>query len=553
MPLRSGGAFYVRVRTIGNGQPQPVTGPSPLPLAAGLMIYSMSHERGHSPPRPAPTPLPWLGLLAVAATIRFMAATRGSFNLDEWFTAQMVTGSRGFFDMVANVAAFDAHPPLYYALAWLGSFATGYWSATGYEPGVQLALRLPPLLLGVTGIGLMALLAWRELSPRAALFAASLATLSAVWIQRDSQARMYPLLVVLSLAALLLLLRAVDRNTVTAWSIYALAAALLLYTHYLAVFLLLGHAGYGLLYLRRSGRKLGLALLAVVPFLLWLPVLIRSLAGGRAYADIREPAGLVLDNFWRWLLNPWDRSPLFVGVTLLAWAVLLYGLGHSLARRRLRALVTAALLLPLGGWLVVSATVVNLFSSRYLIVFLPLLLLLLSYGLDRIARASPTSGYGLFALCLAVSGLGTVAHFRAIPTPSWQTIAEAATVQVTDGDAVLSNSQEGTALLGYYLLEPSGTQPFVHTTDDPRTMPAERFESAGSVWYIKEAFAPWDPRNWTAEEEAFFVRWSNDHTDLVRLVPVGRNMVLVELKVQGRDADDPDSLRTDSPVVAETP
>jgi hypothetical protein len=184
---------------------------------------------------------PLAGVIVLAAGLRFGTLDANGFWGDEISTVSLV--HMPYPDMLAGVARLESTPPLYYSLAWLWAKLFGT---------TEVGLRSLSAVLGV-GTVPVAYLAARELvSRRAALMAATLVAVSPVLVWFSAEARSYALLVFLATVALWLFGRALRTSSVASLTLWAVASALAVTTHYFAVFLA---APQALLLVRRAHRR----------------------------------------------------------------------------------------------------------------------------------------------------------------------------------------------------------------------------------------------------------------------------------------------------------
>ena len=201
--------------------------------------------------------------LALAAALRMLLLGQNSIWLDEAVVVRATQTNWG--DLFGLLQVSDAHPPLYYVLvkAWVSVAGTS-----------EVALRLPSVVFSVASVALTFMLARRVCSNTVSLLAAFLLSVSPFQIMAGQEARMYPLLEVLVLASTLALVAATERGGLLRWAAYALAATLMVYTHYLSFLVLAAH---GLWVLLTAPRQLGRWLLGIVAaailFLPWEPSL----------------------------------------------------------------------------------------------------------------------------------------------------------------------------------------------------------------------------------------------------------------------------------------
>jgi len=180
----------------------------------------------------------------------------------------------------------ESAPPLYYALAWLWTQATG----TG-----EVGLRSLSALAGVATVPVAYLLGVELRDRRAGIAAAALVAVNPMLLWYSQEARDYSLLVLLTAVATLYFLRALDvpvergpyghlrtgtsagRTDLTLWGVFA---ALSLATHYFAVFPLALEALWLLRRLRR--RALAGIWIPVAAGLALLPLLVHQVSLGHA-------------------------------------------------------------------------------------------------------------------------------------------------------------------------------------------------------------------------------------------------------------------------------
>lgn len=245
----------------------------------------------HTPSRSHAVAL--LAILLVAFAVRVYALDAQSLWYDEAVTAQVTQQG---LSALAQWTADDIQPPLYYATVagWTRLAGTSEW-----------ALRFPSVAFGLAMVALAYALGKRLFGQPAAWLAAFLAGIHPLWVYYSQEARMYTLLTALGMLAGYALLRVLaaasgaPRRRWRWWAVFAGASVALLYTHYFAAFLLLAYALVFLLALalpaalsaplaRPARRRLlaegaGIALLAVLVYLPWLPNAVRRFGVDASY------------------------------------------------------------------------------------------------------------------------------------------------------------------------------------------------------------------------------------------------------------------------------
>ena len=194
-----------------------------------------------------------IGIVSAGALARFASLGVQSYHHDEVITAARVLGG-SFGHMLHEVRAGESNPPLYYVLAWAWSQAFGT---------AEVGLRSLSALLGTATIP-FAFLAARELAGRwAGLLAAALVALNPMLIWYSQEARSYAALVFFGALALWFFARALRTRAAADLSLWALASALALYSHYFAVFALALESAWLLVALRDRARLVVPAVCAV--------------------------------------------------------------------------------------------------------------------------------------------------------------------------------------------------------------------------------------------------------------------------------------------------
>jgi len=249
--------------------------------------------------------------------------------------AQLTTPLRAALDDASTTlqrVRDDVHPPLYFLLmdAWV--FIAGE---------SVFALRYLSLLIALVGIAALYTLTRQLYSTSAAIYAAVLFGMSMLMVYYSREARMYTLLMTLSVASTLAYVRLMRRITVWRALLYGVIGALALYTHYAAALILLTHLLYALV--MRRWRLIPMLMLPIVLFSPYIPTvwaqLVTNPAGSLAVPistslAVVSALGLLLTGGWWWVYvlaligifmarQPWQHMLLFVLWLLITPLVLL--------------------------------------------------------------------------------------------------------------------------------------------------------------------------------------------------------------------------------------
>lgn len=177
-------------------------------------------------------------VIAVGAVLRLVFIARQPIGYDEDFTAVVVHQPIG---RMIDIVSRDSAPPLFYVLERAVVALTDLLGLASFGgPGGPVALRLVPGLAGIALIPLIAALARRVAGDAAALWAAVFAALAPTTVMLSDFARMYNLAAAFTVAAALLLWRAIEKPGPVRWAAYVAAAAAAAWTDYFSVVALAG-------------------------------------------------------------------------------------------------------------------------------------------------------------------------------------------------------------------------------------------------------------------------------------------------------------------------
>jgi len=290
-----------------------------------------------------------------------------------------------------------------------------HWSRALFGTS-ELASRLPAYLSGVLLIPAAAWVGWKQFGPRVAIVLTGIVTALPPLVEYSAQARGYTLATLLITLAFLFMQYALDSPTRSAWVLYAVTAALSMFTIVTSV---MGLYFIGAWLLLRPGRTvrhivqatLWTTLAGALAAVLYLPVILhsgwRSLLSNtyvKAVAFREMPRRLlelaqVLRDCWAGALPIW-LAALLVLASLVA-----------VARRHNGGYHAAALAFGFAGMcavvLLVNRTVP---PDRSFIVILPLLAMLTAVGLEWwLSRLSRLHRFALPLVAITLSATWMVA------------------------------------------------------------------------------------------------------------------------------------------------
>jgi mannosyltransferase len=422
-------------------------------------------------------------LLGGALALRLVIAPLPSYWVDEAFTIHLL--GQDFGGMLDQVAETESTPPLYYALAWLWSEASGVG---------ELGLRSLSALAGTATVGLAWMLGRWVAGPRAALAAGALVAVNPFLLWFSTEARAYALATALATGALVLLVRLLARDAdgggdandterdarserdaaaererpdgrrFAAWA--ALAAGALL-THYATAFVIGAQA---VILLHRRGTRAAWGAVAAVAAagaaLAPLAVAQRHNGFAQTFDEVGTPlmerAAQIPKQFAIGYDAPLESIAGGLAIVVLLLGVVLVLLSERELRQR--ALVplevgVAGVAAPIALAAIVAAlpfslTGLDVVSSRYLLPALPPLLVVAAAGFTAGTRSrlGPALVIGVAAGWLAVS-VAVAADPRLQTRADWQGVEEALGPAPAGGRAIVTSPSNGALVLtGAYRL-----------------------------------------------------------------------------------------------------
>ena len=421
-----------------------------------------------------------VGLTLLAAALRFATLGIQSYHHDEIVTASRVL--RGSFWHAMDAVGFsESAPPLYYAVAWLWTQATG----TG-----ELGLRSLSALAGVLTVPVVFLLGAELRGRRTGIVAAALVAVNPMLLWFSQEGRSYALLVLLTTLSLLYFARGLRHGRRRDLTIWGVVSGLAYATHYFAIFPIAAEALWLLLRRRRAATR-GLTILAVFGLLV-TPLAIHQASFGHAEWIAGHSLG---HRLWEMgvtfgvgeigdvIAQP-ERPLLGLvpGLAMLAALVLLALRGERAERLAARpVVVVAAATVGIPLVLAVLDSSKDYVLARNLLPALVPLLVAVAIGLNL--HRAPRAGT-LLAVVLITYSLGFsiwASLSPALQRPDWDSVASA--VGEPEEPRAMVSWTIGLASLRYYL-----------STGSFQAKQAEEFDWwVGEVDFISDGPAPPPP------------------------------------------------------------
>ncbi|HRA64513.1 MAG TPA: glycosyltransferase family 39 protein [Caldilinea sp.] len=430
--------------------------------------------------------------------------------------------------------ANDIQPPLYYYVVAVWGQGAG-WS--------EWALRFPTAWFATLTAPLLAALTLRlSRSLRAALLAALFAALHPLLVYYAQEARMYAQLTTLGVLAAYLLLRLADDPAPAwwRWGAFVAVAVAAVYTHYFAIFLLIGLAAAFVVDLllwsprlaarRKLWRLLGAGALVLLLYTPWLRAIFSQLRGDRSYW---EGALKLHEAFADIAISFTSGETVFEWIA--RWLLLGYGLVTVIAVARLwrgRAAARRTLLYA-GCWLLTPVVAVLLlalaipkFNARYVMEALPGLLLIWAggFGMEdegRGARGEGRVARGAIILLLLgfAYGVGGWFFHPAFSKDQWRQLTEFLRPRLAEDEIAVLVSGHAWPVWEYYAPDlPVVRLPALEILDVDAVLD---FAATGPV--LRDAFADESGRR-----GAWLINWQDEVVDPNGITPI-------QLELSGRE------------------
>lgn len=405
---------------------------------------------GPGPQAPGLAPRRW-DVLALVALVAVSALVRlGGRGFSLWVDEGISVGIASHpLAQIPALMSQDGSPPLYYLLLHIWAGAFGFSATSVRALSLVVALAVIPVAYWAAGA---------IFDRRGGWMAAVLAAFSPYLSVHSREARMYPLVVLVSLVAVAAFVLVFVRHRRSLVPVLAVSLAVLAYTHNWGLFLVAALAlaaavGVSLVdadqrggMVRDGAVAFGVAALLYAP---WVPTLL---------AQVRQTGA------------PWSRVPGFEdlwrsvpSVLGNSWVVLVLAavagvVAVRLHRRRPPGAGLAPAAAVLGGVGIISLVlawgsshVEPAWSPRYFGIALAPLMLLASGILARAGRIGVIGLAGVVALATVPSFGGWTSPSEAVLKSNVAALAERLGPVLAAGDVVFSAQFEQVPLLAYYL------------------------------------------------------------------------------------------------------
>ena len=211
--------------------------------------------------------LTMVGVFLLNLVIKGMFLNEPPFGMDEPFT--LFRAQKQYLELIQDLAS-NNHPPLFESIVWV------WLRIVGYD---IISLRILPLVFSALAAAMLFKLGQRYFSFFAGLLAALIFTFSLMHIYFSHELRSYPLLALLTIISMYIYLggnNKSDRSQLRKnwWWLLAIVNAILLYTHYFSVFLLLAQGVHALFFSKNRATRAPFIKACVISVFIYIPQVI---------------------------------------------------------------------------------------------------------------------------------------------------------------------------------------------------------------------------------------------------------------------------------------
>ncbi|MCF6131468.1 glycosyltransferase family 39 protein [Flavobacterium wongokense] len=169
------------------------------------------------------------GILVVAAILRFYHLDYQSVWLDEIHTINEANPNKSFSEVYQALMVSEPHPPLYFFIVHILFQIFGY---------TTFVIRFLAAIIGIAGVFSIYLLGREIFNKKVGMYAMGLLTINYFHLYYSQDARMYPLLFLMTTLSFLYLIKFIKQPSYKSAILYGLFSTLMIYCHFFALFAL---------------------------------------------------------------------------------------------------------------------------------------------------------------------------------------------------------------------------------------------------------------------------------------------------------------------------
>ena len=438
---------------------------------------------------------PILAITALGLVLRLIKVDC-SFWYDEGYTGYLTRQSLG--DVLHFTTKEDVQSPLYYLTVW-------FWAK--FFP-TDWGIRLFSVLTGIISIPALFSLSSKLFNRQIGLVASAFLVLSPFHVRYSIEARPYSLYVLLGIAALWFVVKALESNKHWNgwWLCYSFTATLMLYTHHIGLMAFMGMVVFHLCLIWPMGRIrffqwIGFSILPILLLLPWIPIVLsqvdisKDILSWIPQTNLRSSLKMML--WYIYFISPDRPSLIVVALWIMPHLVLLclaVSISEPASRKRVMAL-TAFAAVPIVTITVYSYFVQPIFVTRYLAPVVITLMVLPAVPIVLLKKTRWRRVISLITtLALILSFVNCLSYFKRGREINWRDAALEIKQNMQVDDAVLVFPRGALNVFNFYFQDSSGANVMtLNKSADLDSIAFELLKGRRRLWIIRHDWGGWDP------------------------------------------------------------
>lgn len=330
-----------------------------------------------------------IGILFLAALLRIYHIDFQSIWLDEIITMKECDPRLTFKESYEIMAIWENNPVIYYYLVKINSIVFGH---------TTFVVRMFSAVIGILSIYLLYLLGKEINDKKTGLIAAFLATINYFFIYYSQEARAYILLTFFTILTFYQLIRFLKNNNILNAILYGLSLTLMMNTHFFGLFVVVSHVVILLVYLFETDKKDKIrfikngAIAGVIALSIWyyLSWDIFKIASEIKAFWIPQPTLELITGIFREFFGNSEAILFMVSILVIFYFIKLFSIKQEKKLVSSNKFVFGFIILSI--WILITIYVpylrsylqIPMITSRYIIVVLPAIIILVSVSISLI-------------------------------------------------------------------------------------------------------------------------------------------------------------------------
>lgn len=371
-----------------------------------------------------------IGILVLAAILRMYHVDFQSVWLDELITMNECSPKLTFKESHAIISVWENNPILYYYLIKINSIIFGH---------TTFVVRMFSAIIGVLSVYLFYLIGKEINDKKTGLIAALLGSINYFLIYYSQEARAYILLTFLTIFSFYQLIRLLKDNTIKKAIIYGLSLTLLINTHFFGLFVLVSQVFILLIFLfdvekdKRVSYIINASIAGVIALSIWfyLSWEIFKIASELQAFWIPEPTPELITGIFKEFFGHSEALIFIITILTVYYFIKLLNNKSESKTIKNNNLIFGFIIISI--WIIVTIYIpylrtylkIPMITSRYLILVLPAILLLLAVSITKIENKIIKNGVLAFFIVASLTDLFVVKkHYTKVNKTQFREISE---------------------------------------------------------------------------------------------------------------------------------